>query len=113
MAETYDYNLLLCKIKKELPQNKTDGSAGYQTVVNEYDKSGNLVEAFKLTGVVSKRVTKIIIKVIGKRIISFFHNFISNHLAHMLFFIYNFYSPSHRSVTELEQEQPSSNIQLP
>ena len=44
MAETYDYNLLLCKIKKELPQNKTDGSAGYQTVVNEYDKSGNLVE---------------------------------------------------------------------
>lgn len=44
MAETYDYNLLLCKIKEELPQNKTDGSAGYQTVVNEYDKSGNLVE---------------------------------------------------------------------
>ncbi len=32
------------KIKEELPQNKTDGSAGYQTVVNEYDKSGNLVE---------------------------------------------------------------------
>ena len=44
MAETYAYNLLLCKIKEELPQNKTDGSAGYQTVVNEYDKSGNLVE---------------------------------------------------------------------
>ena len=32
------------KIKEELPQNKTDGSAGYQAVVNEYDKSGNLVE---------------------------------------------------------------------
>ena len=44
MAETYDYNLLLCKIKEELPQNKTDGSAGYQTVVNGYDKSGKLVE---------------------------------------------------------------------
>ena len=44
MAETYTYNLLLCKIKKELPQNNTDGSASYQTVVNEYDKSGNLVE---------------------------------------------------------------------
>ena len=28
-----------------------------------------ILEAFKLTGVVSKRVTKIIIKVIGKRII--------------------------------------------
>ena len=55
-----------------------------------------ILEAFKLTGVVSKRVTKIIIKVIGKRIISFFYNFISNHLAHMLFFIYNFYSPSHQ-----------------
>lgn len=44
-----------------------------------------ILEAFKLTGAVSKRTTKIIIKVIGKRIISFFHNFISNHLAHMLF----------------------------
>ncbi|MFR5971214.1 MAG: hypothetical protein ACLUGF_09315 [Clostridium sp.] len=44
MAETYDYNLLLCKIKKELPQNNTDGSASYQIVVNEYDKSGKLVE---------------------------------------------------------------------
>ena len=55
-----------------------------------------ILEAFKLTGVVSKRVTKIIIKVIEKRIISFFHNFISNHLAHMLFFIYNFHSPSHQ-----------------
>ena len=44
MAETYAYNLLLCKIKEEPPQDKTDGSAGYQTVVNEYDKSGNLVE---------------------------------------------------------------------
>ena len=32
------------KIKEELPQNKTDGSAGYQAVVNVYDKSGNLVE---------------------------------------------------------------------
>ena len=41
MAETYDYNLLLCKIKKELPQNNTDGSASYQIVVNKYDKSGN------------------------------------------------------------------------
>ena len=44
MAETYTYNLLLCKIKKELPQNNTDGSASYQIVVNKYDKSGNLVE---------------------------------------------------------------------
>ena len=44
MAETYGYNLLLCKIKKELSQNNTDGSASYQIVVNEYDKSGNLVE---------------------------------------------------------------------
>ena len=40
----YTRNLLGRKIKEELPQNKTDGSAGYQTVVNEYDKSGNLVE---------------------------------------------------------------------
>ena len=44
VAETYDYNLLLCKIKKELSQNNTDGSASYQIVVNEYDKSGKLVE---------------------------------------------------------------------
>ena len=42
--ETYDYNLLLCKIKKELSQNNTDDSASYQIVVNEYDKSGKLVE---------------------------------------------------------------------
>ena len=44
MAAAYTYDLLGRKIKEELPQNKTDGSAGYQTVVNEYDKSGNLVE---------------------------------------------------------------------
>ena len=49
MAKTYDYNLLLCKIKKELPQNNTDGSVGYQIVVNEYDKSGNLVETKEQT----------------------------------------------------------------
>ena len=42
--ETYDYNLLLCKIKKELSQNNTDGSASYQIVVNKYNKSGKLVE---------------------------------------------------------------------
>ena len=40
----YTYDLLGRKIKEELLQNKTDGSAGYQTVVNEYDKSSNLVE---------------------------------------------------------------------
>ena len=44
VAAAYTYDLLGRKIKEELPQNKTDGSAGYQTVVNEYDKSGNLVE---------------------------------------------------------------------
>ena len=46
IRERVDYtrNLLGRKIKEELPQNKTDGSAGYQAVVNEYDKSGNLVE---------------------------------------------------------------------
>lgn len=44
VATAYTYDLLGRKIKEELPQNKTDGSAGYQTVVNEYDKSGNLVE---------------------------------------------------------------------
>ena len=46
IRERVDYtrNLLERKIKEELPQNKTDGSAGYQAVVNEYDKSGNLVE---------------------------------------------------------------------
>lgn len=44
MAAAYTYDLLGRKVKEELPQNKTDGSAGYQTVVNEYDKSGNLVE---------------------------------------------------------------------
>ena len=35
---------LLCKIKKKNSQNNTDGSASYQIVVNEYDKSGKLVE---------------------------------------------------------------------
>ena len=44
VAAAYTYDLLGRKVKEELPQNKTDGSAGYQTVVNEYDKSGNLVE---------------------------------------------------------------------
>ena len=46
IRERVDYtrNLLGRKIKEELPQNKTDGSAGYQAVVNVYDKSGNLVE---------------------------------------------------------------------
>ncbi len=45
VAAAYTYATFLGrKIKEELPQNKTDGSAGYQTVVNEYDKSGNLVE---------------------------------------------------------------------
>ena len=51
---------MLCKIKKELPQNNTDGSASYQIVVNKYDKSGNLVETKSKQSVLVWRRVEII-----------------------------------------------------
>lgn len=42
VATKYEYDILGCRVKDEMPQEKKDGSVSYQTTVMEYDDAGNI-----------------------------------------------------------------------